>query len=129
MDNRPSHRKISRARFHAWRSILIEVGVALICIHSPELINTMRRTAFCVDDHVPDLLLFHPDLQLQEDTLYADGKLILQDKASCMPAVVLDPPVSLQTTVIDATAGQPFSFLFDVSPQWDIQRPVTRRRI
>jgi putative methyltransferase len=72
-----------------------------------------RRTAFSIDEHIPNLLLFHPEVQLQDDELYKDGKLILQDKASCMPAVVLGPPASPEAVVIDATAGalvraQPF---------------------
>jgi putative methyltransferase len=38
--------------------------------------------------------------------MYKDGRLILQDKASCMPAVVLDPPATPRAVVIDATAGE-----------------------
>ncbi|KAJ7857410.1 hypothetical protein B0H14DRAFT_3447862 [Mycena olivaceomarginata] len=37
------------------------------------------------------------------DAVYTAGKLILQDKASCFPAVVLAPPVHKDTVVIDAT--------------------------
>jgi putative methyltransferase len=35
--------------------------------------------------------------------VYTAGKLILQDKASCFPAVVLAPPTRKDAVVIDAT--------------------------
>jgi putative methyltransferase len=35
--------------------------------------------------------------------VYTAGKLILQDKASCFPAVVLAPPARKDAVVIDAT--------------------------
>jgi 25S rRNA (cytosine2278-C5)-methyltransferase len=55
-------------------------------------------------------LLFHPQAPLRDEEMYQDGRLILQDKASCMPAVVLSPPSDPQAFVIDATAGLSSSF-------------------
>lgn len=60
---------------------------------------------FAKDEHVPDLLLFPPDTQFAEDPLFKEGKIILQDKASCFPAYILSPPVDDQSAVIDATAA------------------------
>ncbi|EIN03703.1 S-adenosyl-L-methionine-dependent methyltransferase [Punctularia strigosozonata HHB-11173 SS5] len=57
------------------------------------------------DAHVPDLLLFNPSARLQDDELYKSGKIILQDKASCFPALVLAPPSSEHARVIDATSA------------------------
>ncbi|CAL1716825.1 unnamed protein product [Somion occarium] len=60
---------------------------------------------FARDEHIPDLLLFSPDIQLSDDPLYTAGKLILQDKASCFPAYILSPPDDDNGVVIDATAA------------------------
>ncbi|KAJ3482039.1 hypothetical protein NLI96_g7251 [Meripilus lineatus] len=64
-----------------------------------------NRKAFAKDEHIPDLLLFPPDTPFVDDPLYQSGKLILQDKASCFPAFVLDPPANEHSVVIDATAA------------------------
>ncbi|KAH9928696.1 S-adenosyl-L-methionine-dependent methyltransferase [Fomitopsis serialis] len=61
--------------------------------------------AFAKDKHIPDLLAFHPQVQFVEDALYKEGKIILQDKASCFPAHVLAPPADEGSVVIDATAA------------------------
>ncbi|KAI0701330.1 S-adenosyl-L-methionine-dependent methyltransferase [Cytidiella melzeri] len=60
---------------------------------------------FSKDEHIPDLLLFPPDTQFVEDPLYLEGKIILQDKASCFPAYILAPPAEKETVAIDATAA------------------------
>jgi putative methyltransferase len=60
---------------------------------------------FARDDHIPNLLLFSPQTQFHDNTAYKTGKIILQDKASCFPAVVLDPPARDDSVVIDATAA------------------------
>ncbi|KAL6302473.1 S-adenosyl-L-methionine-dependent methyltransferase [Sparassis latifolia] len=60
---------------------------------------------FSQDEHIPDLLAFPPQMQFVNDPLYREGKIILQDKASCFPAYVLAPPISDDSVVIDATAA------------------------
>lgn len=61
--------------------------------------------SFKRDEHIPDLLAFHPNARFTEDSLYLSGKIILQDKASCFPAYILSPPASDDAVVIDATAA------------------------
>ncbi|TFK98683.1 S-adenosyl-L-methionine-dependent methyltransferase [Pterulicium gracile] len=65
----------------------------------------LSERGFDKDEHIPDLLRFHPRVTFHEDECYKRGKIILQDKASCFPAVVLNPPVSEHAVVIDATAA------------------------
>jgi len=57
------------------------------------------------DAHIPNLLAFSPQTAFHNDPAYIAGKIILQDKASCFPAVILDPPANEDTVVIDATAA------------------------
>ncbi|KAJ6468438.1 S-adenosyl-L-methionine-dependent methyltransferase [Mycena sanguinolenta] len=61
--------------------------------------------SFAKDEHIPNLLLFPPQTTFHDDPAYKSGKLILQDKASCFPAVVLAPPARKDAVVIDATAA------------------------
>ncbi|KAI0749481.1 S-adenosyl-L-methionine-dependent methyltransferase [Daedaleopsis nitida] len=61
--------------------------------------------SFRRDDHIPDLLAFHPSTRFIDDPLYSTGKIILQDKASCFPAHILAPPARDDAVVIDATAA------------------------
>lgn len=58
---------------------------------------------FLQDSHIPDLLVFSPNTDFHKDSLYTAGHLILQDKASCLPAFLLSPPVGAH--VIDACAA------------------------
>lgn len=67
--------------------------------------ESVSRKEFAQDQHVPNLFLFSSQTQFQEDPAYKAGKLILQDKASCFPALVLAPPSSDDGAVIDATAA------------------------
>lgn len=69
------------------------------------LCSPTHRMSFSRDQHVPDLLLFNPHMQFHNDIQYKVGKIILQDKASCFPAIVLAPPSNQHTVVIDATAA------------------------
>ncbi|KAF9466533.1 S-adenosyl-L-methionine-dependent methyltransferase [Collybia nuda] len=58
-----------------------------------------------IDEHIPNLLSFAPQTTFHDDPYYTTGKVILQDKASCFPAVVLAPPANDDSFVIDATAA------------------------
>lgn len=63
---------------------------------------------FHLDEHIPHLLVFplssSPILTAPHPS-YAAGHLILQDKASCFPAYVLDPSSVGGAEAIDATAA------------------------
>ncbi|XP_039202140.1 28S rRNA (cytosine-C(5))-methyltransferase [Crotalus tigris] len=58
---------------------------------------------FLLDLHLPDLLIFPPQTDLHENQLYQAGHIILQDKASCLPAFLLNPTPG--SHVIDACAA------------------------
>lgn len=58
---------------------------------------------FTWDRHVKDLLVFPPGTDFLKCPAYKDNKLILQDKASCFPPQVLQPPPG--SVVIDACAA------------------------
>ena len=44
-----------------------------------------------VDTHVPNLIALPPSADLSKSSAYLNGQVILQDKASCFPAYLLDP--------------------------------------
>ncbi|KAI1419827.1 S-adenosyl-L-methionine-dependent methyltransferase [Xylaria sp. FL1777] len=44
-----------------------------------------------VDEHVPNLLALSPTFEITKTHAYTSGAVILQDKASCFPAFLLDP--------------------------------------
>ena len=44
-----------------------------------------------VDIHVPNLVALPPSADLSKTSAYLKGQIILQDKASCFPAYLLDP--------------------------------------
>lgn len=69
------------------------------------LLILLLSKGFSKDEHIPNLLKFSPKIQFQNDISYKTGKVILQDKASCFPALVLDPPALDSGVVIDATAA------------------------
>ncbi len=64
---------------------------------------TLKQKDFVRDMHLPELLVFSPKTDFHDHFLYKAGHIILQDKASCLPAYLLDPPPGSQ--VIDACAA------------------------
>ncbi|OTA94510.1 hypothetical protein M434DRAFT_394661 [Hypoxylon sp. CO27-5] len=44
-----------------------------------------------VDNHIPNLLAISPSFGITKTEAYTSGAIILQDKASCFPAYLLDP--------------------------------------
>ncbi|KAF5892952.1 putative 28S rRNA (cytosine-C(5))-methyltransferase, partial [Clarias magur] len=58
---------------------------------------------FISDLHLRDLLVFCGKMDFHDHYLYKAGHIILQDKASCLPAYLLEPPVGGH--VIDACAA------------------------
>ncbi|KAK1251039.1 hypothetical protein MKX07_005594 [Trichoderma sp. CBMAI-0711] len=57
-----------------------------------------------IDPHVPNLLAVSPGMDFAKVEAYTSGKIILQDKASCFPAYLLDP-LSEDGDVIDACSA------------------------
>ncbi|XP_043910047.1 28S rRNA (cytosine-C(5))-methyltransferase [Protopterus annectens] len=70
---------------------------------SLEDLRHLSGKQFICDLHVPELLVFPPKTDLHSHFLYTAGHIILQDKASCLPAYLLSPPVG--SHVIDACAA------------------------
>lgn len=58
---------------------------------------------FHKDQHIKNLLVFPSGFDLHDSDLVKDGLLILQDKASCCPAILLSP--TTDSKVIDACAA------------------------
>ncbi|PHH86454.1 hypothetical protein CDD83_10222 [Cordyceps sp. RAO-2017] len=57
-----------------------------------------------IDPHVPGLVAVTPGTDLSKTDAYASGRIILQDKASCFPAYLLDPGAG-DGDVVDACAA------------------------
>uniref|UniRef100_A0A8C3WZP3 28S rRNA (cytosine-C(5))-methyltransferase n=1 Tax=Catagonus wagneri TaxID=51154 RepID=A0A8C3WZP3_9CETA len=70
---------------------------------SLEDIRALKGKCFLLDPLLPELLVFPAQTDLHEHPLYQAGHLLLQDKASCLPAMLLAPPPG--SHVIDACAA------------------------
>ncbi|XP_060029452.1 28S rRNA (cytosine-C(5))-methyltransferase isoform X2 [Erinaceus europaeus] len=70
---------------------------------SLEDLRALTGKAFLLDALLPELLVFPARTDLHEHPLYQAGHLLLQDKASCLPATLLAPPPG--SHVIDACAA------------------------
>nr|KAF6490435.1 NOP2/Sun RNA methyltransferase 5 [Molossus molossus] len=70
---------------------------------SLEDLRALKGKCFILDPLLPELLVFPAQTDLHEHPLYQAGHLILQDKASCLPAMLLAPPPG--SHVIDACAA------------------------
>ncbi|XP_054905867.1 probable 28S rRNA (cytosine-C(5))-methyltransferase [Poeciliopsis prolifica] len=64
---------------------------------------TLKNKDFVLDLHLPEVLAFPPNTDFHDHFLYKAGHIILQDKASCLPAYLLHPPPG--SHVIDACAA------------------------
>ncbi|KAJ2848712.1 hypothetical protein IWW36_003136 [Coemansia brasiliensis] len=62
-----------------------------------------RARKYAHDPDLEDVLVFPPGTELHKNRLYGTASIILQDKASCIPAHVLRPPPG--SHVIDACAA------------------------
>ncbi|NXX29861.1 NSUN5 methyltransferase, partial [Nicator chloris] len=70
---------------------------------SVEELKALSGKKFCLDLHLPELLVFPSQTDLHDNLLYTSGHIILQDKASCLPAFLLGPVAG--SHVIDACAA------------------------
>ncbi|KAK2061373.1 NOL1/NOP2/sun family protein [Colletotrichum caudatum] len=71
---------------------------------SVEAVTRSAAKAIFIDDHVPNLLAASPGTDVTKTPAYLKGEIILQDKASCFPAYLLDPR-SEDGDVIDSCAA------------------------
>ncbi|NXE11945.1 NSUN5 methyltransferase, partial [Lophotis ruficrista] len=70
---------------------------------SVEELKALSGKKFLLDLHLPELLVFPPPPPFHDNVLYTSGHIILQDKASCLPAFL--PPPAAGSHVIDACAA------------------------
>ncbi|KAI9092705.1 S-adenosyl-L-methionine-dependent methyltransferase [Phlyctochytrium arcticum] len=66
-------------------------------------IQPSKGKVYQQDKHIPELLVLPPSVDLHDNELLLNGHIIIQDKASCFPAYVLNPPAGSQ--VIDGCAA------------------------
>lgn len=66
-------------------------------------VGDIKVKAFWMDEHVPTLFGFTSNCKVAGFPLCIQGKLIIQNKSSCLPAVAMDPHPSW--TVLDACAA------------------------
>ncbi|GKT47975.1 25S rRNA (cytosine-C(5))-methyltransferase rcm1 [Colletotrichum spaethianum] len=71
---------------------------------SIEAVTQSTGKAIFIDAHVPNLLAASPGTDVTKTPAYLKGEIILQDKASCFPAYLLDPR-SEDGDVIDSCAA------------------------
>ena len=84
--------------------------VRINTLKSPDPIATVKKlesdypdVIFSGDPHVNFLLKFPPTTNFSKCCLYRKGDIILQDKASCLPGVALNPPKN--SIVLDACSA------------------------
>ena len=65
--------------------------------------TSLAARSFCLDAHVPSLLVFPPGTVFHDSPLYLSSALVLQDKASCFPALCLNP--GPEDVVVDGCAA------------------------
>ncbi|NXQ35204.1 NSUN5 methyltransferase, partial [Alaudala cheleensis] len=70
---------------------------------SVEELKALSGKKFMLDLHLPELLVFPSQTDFHDNLLYTSGHIILQDKASCLPAFLLGPVAG--SHVIDACAA------------------------
>ncbi|NWI16130.1 NSUN5 methyltransferase, partial [Crypturellus soui] len=70
---------------------------------SVEELSSLSGKKFLLDLHLPELLVFPAQTDFHSNQLYTSGHIILQDKASCLPAFLLSPAPG--SHVIDACAA------------------------
>ncbi|OLN83069.1 25S rRNA (cytosine-C(5))-methyltransferase rcm1 [Colletotrichum chlorophyti] len=58
---------------------------------SIDAVTQSSGKAIFIDEHVPNLLAASPGTDVTKTKAYLGGEIILQDKASCFPAYLLDP--------------------------------------
>lgn len=68
-------------------------------------IEELGPDKFYIDDCVENLIAIDPSFPIVENSLYKEGKVIIQDKASCFPAAVLAGLTGHVGDIIDGCAA------------------------
>ncbi|XP_050411585.1 28S rRNA (cytosine-C(5))-methyltransferase [Patella vulgata] len=68
-----------------------------------EVLKSLAESEFLVDPVIPGLLAFPPGTDFHSHYLNDSGAIILQDRASCFPASILNPPPG--SHVVDCCAA------------------------
>lgn len=66
-------------------------------------VASLAPSEFMLDLHVKTLLIFPPKTEFHMYEIFKDGRISIQDKASCLPAILLNPPPG--STVLDMCAA------------------------
>ncbi|KAI8917288.1 S-adenosyl-L-methionine-dependent methyltransferase [Powellomyces hirtus] len=77
---------------------LLAMGFVLDAESHPSKGKVFQR-----DQHIPEMLLLPSNIDLHDNPLLLNGSIIIQDKASCFPAYVLNAP--RKSVCIDACAA------------------------
>ncbi|XP_029655562.1 28S rRNA (cytosine-C(5))-methyltransferase-like [Octopus sinensis] len=77
----------------------IKANIKVVCDH----FDHSGLSNYKIDPTCPNLLVFPPMTDLHTHPLYTQGRVVLQDKASCLAAHLLKPP--LHAHVIDCCAA------------------------
>jgi putative methyltransferase len=75
---------------------------------------SIPKDSFMVDPHVPQLLCFPPRTSMHMEREVDEGKLILQDRASCLSALALSPPAGAEVFDTCAAPGNKTSHLASI---------------
>jgi putative methyltransferase len=63
------------------------------------------KKIYCVDEHIENLIAVPPHQDLSKSSAYRSGQIIFQDKASCIPAVLMNPMGMDKGDIIDACSA------------------------
>jgi putative methyltransferase len=92
----------------------VELFVKQGFTYSPQPVATFTSATsrhFFSDNHINNLLVFAPSTEFHENSLYLQGFIILQDKASCFPAEILNPQSNWHVLDTCAAPGNKTSHL------------------
>ncbi|KAK6497371.1 hypothetical protein TWF481_011780 [Arthrobotrys musiformis] len=65
--------------------------------------DIVRKYYYPKAELLPNIFAIHPSHDVTSSELYKSGKIILQSASSCLPAIMLDPPMG--STVVDGCAA------------------------
>ncbi|KAI8087061.1 S-adenosyl-L-methionine-dependent methyltransferase [Thamnidium elegans] len=99
----PRYARINEHKITIGKAIKSFKSEGYTLVDCPEDFRELGLKDFCVDRHLPDMLVFHQKTDFHAHPFYLNGNMILQDKASCFPAHVCQPTKGAHA--IDACAA------------------------